>query len=127
MNSPLLRIVLPVPLALAMVACSGSAAPDPAAAVSEPAERPVPERAAEAAESGSVYTCSDGTVIRIDSAALKADVTLQNGSDVTLPRAESASKGGGDVFVGETLSVLREGRTAQVHRNESPAIACSAP
>ena len=127
MNPPLLRIVLTIPLALAMAACSESAAPDPAAPASEPAERPVPERTAEAVESGAVYSCSDGTAIRIDSAALKAIVTPQNGNDVTLPRAESASKGGGDVFVGETLSVLREGRTAQLHRNEGPAIACSAP
>lgn len=120
MNLPLLRIVPTIPLALAMVACSESAAP-------EPAERPVPERAAKAAESSAVYSCSDGTAIRIDSAALKAIVTPQNGNDVTLPRAESASKGGGDVFVGETLSVIREGRTAQLHRDKDPAIACSAP
>lgn len=127
MNPPLLRIVLTIPFALAMVACSESAAPDPATVVPEPAERPVPTRAAEAAESGAVYSCNDGTVVRIDSVDQKAIVTPQNGNDVTLPRAESASKGGGDVFVGETLSVLREGRTAQLHRNEGPAIACSAP
>lgn len=127
MNPPLLRMLLTIPLALAMAACSQSAAPDPAAAAPEPAERPVPERAAEAVESGAVYSCSDGTTIRIDGAALKAVITPQNGNDVTLPRAESASKGGGDAFVGEALSVLREGRTAQLQRDEGPTIACSAP
>lgn len=123
MDPSLLRIVLPIPLALAMVACSESAAPDSA---SEPAERPVPERAADATGSGAVYACSNGATIKIGDDGLKASITLQDGRELVLPRAESASKGGGDVFVGEALSVHREGRTAQLHQDQVAAVGCAA-
>jgi len=129
MSSRLLRIISFALLALAAGACSDAGSPDRAAtgAPTEPAERPVPQRTAEAAGSAMAYKCSDGAAIRIGADGLTANVTLKDGRQVALPRAESASKGGGDVFVGEALSVLREGSTAQLHHGEAAAVVCSAP
>jgi len=109
------RALLPAIL-IATLACSacGPAPEDPArratvqsgqdatAAVSEPAPGDDAVR----------YACGDGSTVAIDRQAEQARVELPDGRSVTLPKAQSASKGGGDVFVGETVSLQREGASA---------------
>jgi hypothetical protein len=56
-------------------------------------------------------------------------VTLRwpEGRSVTLPRAESASKGGGDVYVGDTVSLQRDGNRIVLHDGDAPAVTCTQP
>lgn len=83
-------------------ATAAPAGGDTAAAVSEPAPGDDAVR----------YACGDGSTVAIDRQAEQARVELPDGRSVTLPKAQSASKGGGDVFVGETVSLQREGASA---------------
>ncbi len=119
------RIVRLTLIALSLAACSRSPAPEGGAA--EPAERPVPERASDAAADSVLYACNDGAAIEIAADGLKAIVSLEDGRKFSLPRAESASKGGGDAFVGDAFSVLRQGRSAQLHRDGHDAADCTSP
>lgn len=126
MTSRLLRNAPLVGLAWAASACTGgrpSDSPEPQSA----AERPLPQRAAERVDDGERYACADGSAITIDADARRATVTLRNGVAVDLPRAESASKGGGDVFVGETLSALRENGAVRLQSGAASAVECHAP
>ena len=58
------------------------------------------------------YACDDGSTAVIDRQAAQARIELPDGRSVALPMAQSASKGGGDVFVGETMSLQHEGASA---------------
>ncbi|WP_407352469.1 hypothetical protein [Luteimonas sp. R10] len=71
------------------------------------------------------YGCDDGSELRVSYAGGLADVTLPDGRTIALPRAESASQGGGDAYVGEALSLMVEGPNVQLHQDEGPTRNCS--
>lgn len=125
MTSRLLRNASLAGLVWALTACTG--APPDSPESQAPAERPLPQRAAERIDDSQRYACSGGDAIAIDADAQRATVTLRDGTVVDLPRAESASKGGGDVFVGETLSAIREGGTVRLQTGAGAALECIAP
>ena len=76
-----------------------------------PADTPTP---AIAAGAQITYTCEDGGELHVGYSASSATFALEDGSEVTLPRAESASKGGGDVYVGDTVGLQRLGNVVQL-------------
>lgn len=102
--------LLPVfALALACSAC-GPAPEDPARrAAMQPAPAPAPPAQSPGAGDPARYLCDDGSAATIAATGEQATVQLPEGRNVALPKAQSASKGGGDVFVGETLSLQRDG------------------
>lgn len=71
------------------------------------------------------YACADGT--RVQAAFGDHDATLRwpDGRSLTLPRAESASRGGGDAYVGDTVSLQRDGTRLQLHDGERTATDCA--
>ena len=73
------------------------------------------------------YRCDDGngTLLHVTYEAHAARVRIGNGVETMLPRAESASKGGGDVYVGETISLLREDAIVQLYR-DAVSLRCQA-
>lgn len=114
-------------LALAFTLSCASCEPPP----SDPATRatlpaPEPEQAAPAtvAIGATRYTCDDGSALGVRYVADRAQVELPDGRTVTLPKAQSASKGGGEAFVGEALALQRDGDDIQLHRDEQPALHC---
>ena len=113
---------------LGLVACQPGDAP-PAAADTPPAatatQTPAPAQPATAANGSIGYLCDGGTTL--SATYREHDVTLRwpDGRSVTLPRAESASKGGGDVYVGESVSLQRNGGHVQLHDGNTPATACT--
>ena len=70
------------------------------------------------------YRCADGSSFDVAYGGRNAEVQWTGGRALTLPRAESASKGGGDVYVGETVSLQHDGETLQIHDGQAPALAC---
>jgi membrane-bound inhibitor of C-type lysozyme len=70
------------------------------------------------------YRCADGSRLDVAYFGSTARISWPDGRSLTLPRAESASKGGGDVYVGETVSLQRDGNTLQLHDGEAPPLAC---
>ena len=70
------------------------------------------------------YRCADGSSVDVFYASGKAEVHWAGGRTLTLPRAESASRGGGDVYVGETVSLQHDGDKLQLHDGQAPALAC---
>ena len=88
-------------------------APPPAAEPAEPA--PTIPAAPAGAPSGSmvVYTCDDGSGLTVTYDKYSALVKLPTGSTM-LSRAESASNGGNDAYLGEELSLYRNGNLVQL-------------
>jgi len=86
-----------------------------------PADTPTPGIAAGAEI---VYTCEDGGELHVVYSASSATFALEGGSKVTLPRAESASKGGGDVYVGDTIGLQRLGNVVQVEQKGGAKRVC---
>ena len=70
------------------------------------------------------YICDDGSALRVEYVAETARVELSDGRVVALPKAQSASKGGGEVFVGEALSLQRDGGGIQLHQDEGKTLLC---
>jgi hypothetical protein len=98
---------------------------EPHAPAQPAATQPAPTTPA-ATNSSIGYLCDGGATLSASYG--DHDVTLRwpDGRSVTLPRAESASKGGGDVYVGETASLQRDGDHIQLHDGDAPAMACTA-
>lgn len=133
---PAFRLALSAGL-LCLGACqrspdTDSAAPPPAArgaaasAAAEAKPAPAPGSVTGVASArGGDYACSDGT--RLQAAFGEHDATLRwsDGRSLTLPRAESASKGGGDVYVGDTVSLQRDGTRLQLHDAERAVTDCA--
>jgi hypothetical protein len=71
-----------------------------------------------------VYTCDDGKEVRVAYGADDATLTLPDGRTLRLPKAQSASKGGGEVYVGEAVSLMRDDVRLEVHQDEMPARTC---
>ena len=69
------------------------------------------------------YLCADGSSLDVVYAGGNAELRWPGGRRLVLPRAESASKGDGDVYVDDTVSFLRDGRTLQLHDGAS-TLAC---
>ncbi|HVI58216.1 MAG TPA: hypothetical protein VM619_05005 [Luteimonas sp.] len=148
------RLLLPFAFALACAACGQAPPSDSAerATVSAPAaaDAPAPANARPAAiaagETASApaqtppragfaplppgapttYTCDDESEVKVAYGKDQATVTLADGRGVVLPKAQSASKGGGDVYVGEAVSLMRDGTRLELHVDESPARTCHA-
>lgn len=87
-----------------------------------PADTPTPA-IAEGAEV--VYTCEDGGELHVVYAGHSARFALVDGRVVTLRRAESASKGGGDVYVGDAVALQRLGNVVQVEEQGGDKRVCS--
>ena len=87
-----------------------------------PADTPTPGIAAGAEI---IYTCEDGSELHVRYSTHSATFALEDGSRVTLPRAESASKGGGDVYVGDTVGLQRLGNVVQVEQKGSAKRVCA--
>lgn len=147
------RLLLPFAFALACAACGQAPPSDPAerATVSAPAAadapapangRPGATAAGEAVDAApaaptagfaplppgapTTYTCDDGSEAKVAYGRDQATVTLADGRSVALPKAQSASKGGGEVYVGEAVSLMRDGTRLELHVDESPARTCHA-
>ena len=117
----------------ACVAMMGCQRPPPAAktASAEPSTRASTQPAesqgvAPATTEGGViaHRCDDGSTF--DASYGDSNVTLRwpDGRSVTLPRAESASEGGGDIYVGDTVSLQREGGRIELHDGDAPTATC---
>lgn len=128
MNPRLLRIAALPLFAAAASACDGGSAAGPEPVTPVPAERPLPQRAAERVNEGDRYLCANGMAVVVDRHARRAWATFGDGAIVELPRAESASKSGGDAFVGKEISALREGNRVRLHRGgDGDAVDCAKP
>ena len=87
-----------------------------------PADTPTPRIAAGAQIS---YTCEDGSELHVVYSGQSAKFALIDGSVATLPRAESASKGGGDVYVSDTVALQRLGNVVQVEEHGGTKRVCA--
>lgn len=116
------------PLLLCAFACGCTPAGDtsdelqPAdvpAAASPATTQPMPAATAVA------YHCTDGRTL--EASYGDHDVTLHwpDGHSVQLPRAESASKGAGDVYVGETVSLQRGPSRIELHDGDVAPVTCN--
>jgi hypothetical protein len=121
-----IRLTIGLTLVAIMAACSPSQPPaEPE--VAQPAEDmsaslpvaeppvPAPTIPASGATSGSmvVYACEDGSGVTVTYDKYSALVKLPTGSTM-LSRAESASNGGNDAYLGEELSLYRSGNLVQL-------------
>ncbi|MDN5781240.1 MAG: MliC family protein [Luteimonas sp.] len=70
------------------------------------------------------YACDDGSVVLVTYGNEQARVELPDGRAVSLPKAQSASKEGGEVFVGETVSLQRESDGLQLFQTGSKSLQC---
>jgi hypothetical protein len=75
---------------------------------------------------GDDYACADGTRLQVAFGGHAATLRWSGGRTVTLPRAESASKSGGDAYVGDTVSLERDGTRLTLHDGERAATDCAA-
>lgn len=118
-------MALPIRFAAALLllsagACQRGPAPADEAAQAPPAPdaagSPAAAEAPPASPAGAaVYACDDGSALQVRFGAGDATLQWPDGRTETLPRAESASRGGGDVYVGETVSLQRDGARLQVN------------
>jgi hypothetical protein len=126
------RTPLPLVLMLACATCGQAPPADPArrATVPGPAAAPTPASPAESSPAESRpatrYACDGGAGVEVAYGRDEARVTLPDGRLVTLPKAQSASKGGGEVFVGEAVSLQRDGDAIQLFQDEGGALRCRA-
>jgi hypothetical protein len=70
------------------------------------------------------YRCDGDTVLWASYGDGNVSLRWPDGRSATLPRAESASKGGGDVYVGDTVSLQRDGGRIELHDGDAPAATC---
>ncbi|MFC3716883.1 hypothetical protein ACFONC_12045 [Luteimonas soli] len=119
---------------LACTACGPTPPPsDPARrATASIAEEPNPMPPAADALPGAAgrdtpmrYACNDTSTVSVAWGDDQARVELPDGRMVSLPKAQSASKGGGEVFVGKTVSLQRDGDDIQLFEGEGNARKCS--
>ena len=130
------RLLFPAIATVALVctACGPSAPPadprgtGPVASPSGPAPSTAASSYAAAAGQGTPvhYACGDASTISVTWGIDQAHVEFPDGRTVTLPKAQSASKGGGEVFVGDTVALQRNGDDIQLFEGEGSARQCAA-
>jgi hypothetical protein len=104
------------PALIACVPCLGGAGP-PTAVHREPG-------VAASGDNRVGHRCADGSPVGMLHASGKAEVHWAGGRTLMLPRAESASRGGGDAYVGDTMSLQHDDDELQLHDGPAPALAC---
>ena len=109
----------------------GMPAPPPVAEPSEPMPAEptsTPAAPAVSTPSGSmvVYVCDDGSGLTVTYDEYSALVKLPTGSTM-LSRAESVSDGGDGAYLGEELSLHRNGNTVQLQSSGKTRICTNAP
>lgn len=121
------RTPLPLVLMLACAACTQAPPTDPArrATVPDAASTPAPGASPES-QAAIRYACDGGAAVEVAYGGDEARVTLPDGRLVALPKAQSASKGGGEAFVGEAVSLQRDGDAIELFRDEGKALRCRA-
>jgi len=72
------------------------------------------------------YACDDGSGLSVTYAEYSALVKLPKES-IALPRAESASKEAGDAYIGEELSLYRDGNRVQLQGSGTPRTCTESP
>lgn len=72
------------------------------------------------------FTCDDGTSVRLDWGDNDVTVSWPDGRTATLAKAESASGPAGDAYVGDTVSVERDGDRIMLRDGDQPARTCTA-
>lgn len=130
------RLLIPAIAAIALgcSACGPSAPPsDPTPSAAEPvAQTPDPSPSAAAASPAAAtgtpvtYACTDASTVSVAWGDDQARVGFADGRTISLPKAQSASKGGGEVFVGDTVSLQRDGDGIRLFDGEGAARQCSA-
>ena len=70
------------------------------------------------------YACNDGSAVSVAWGDAQALVAFADGHPVTLARAQSASKGDGEVFVGDTVSLQRERDGIELFQGAGEAVQC---
>lgn len=115
---------------LVLAACTDPQAPAapgadaaPAATPSESTPPPFPAPAP-ATPGFTTYACDDGSSLQVRYGEVEATVRQADGSIVTLPRAESASAGDGNVYVGQAQSLQRDGDAVEFHPGTGEARTC---
>lgn len=134
-----IRLVAGLLLAAMIPACSSPQPPavepeapsETAPALPPEPDQPMPDDPAApstaAVEPGLiVYACDDGRSLTVTYAEYSALVKLPTGS-IALPRAESASSGGGDAYIGEELSLYRDGNRVQLQGGDMPRTCTESP
>src|SRR3546814_10269402 len=94
-----LPISPPGPTSRATEATAQTSDPSSSAAVTSPATAPGTPVS---------YACSDASTVSVTWGDDQARVEFPDGRTISLPKAQSASKGGGEVFVGDTVSLQRD-------------------
>jgi len=132
----MIRMHLPAPglALLVLAACTEPQAPAPAATgagATPAATMPEPPSAAAPAAAAAIpgfttYACDDGGSLQVRYGEYDATVRQPDGSVVTLPRAESASAGDGDVYVGQVQSLQRDGDAVEFRPGAGDARTCLA-
>jgi len=129
------RLLIPAfaAIALACSACGpsappsgqtpGAAEPAPQPPASSPPAAPTPPSAASG--TAVAYTCTDASTVSVAWGNDQARIEFADGRAISLPKAQSASKGGGEVFVGDTVSLQRDVDDIQLFDGEGPARRCS--
>src|SRR5688572_502104 len=101
--------------ATVLAGCDGPDAPPPAAppvaagTATPEAPPPLPVDVASGDPDHATYRCDEGSLGEARFGHYDATVRLPDGTTRTLPRAESASAGGRDVYVGGDASIERDG------------------
>lgn len=95
--------------------------------VLEPIELPPPDAATPPMAEGAdiTYTCEDGSDLRVTYAAGRANVTLADGGIVPLPLSPQATgQAGGEVYIGEALTLHRLGNVVELQQDEGDRRRC---
>ena len=105
---------------------AGDANRPPAAATPQATATPPAAPVADAAAApGTSYACTDGTALTVAFGDHDASLQWPDGRALTLPRAESASKGGGDAYVGDDVALQRDGAGLELHDGDRAATTCT--
>ena len=114
-----MRAIAPCLLAtLFLAACSDPSTQAPATdAAGAPSDTMAPATVS--------YRCDDGTMLQVDYGQADANVRWGDGRSTRLPRAESASTGGAQAYVGSDVSLQRSSSAIELHEPGQPARACS--
>ena len=106
-----------------LIACGASActvssdsAPGAASDVSPPSSthKATPPAPASVGPDATSYDCDDRRVVHVSYGEHDATLQMDGKSTITLPRAESASTAGVDVYVGRSVALQREGDSIQL-------------